>query len=42
MFEIDNLIFSHRYRGYNKDDEFGLTLHKVEKILTEYEVSIGA
>ena len=31
--KIDNLIFSHRYRGSNKDDEFGLTIHKVEKIL---------
>ena len=31
--KVDNLIFSHRYRGNNKDEDFQVSLHSVEQIL---------
>lgn len=31
--KIDNLIFSHRYRGNNKDEDFQISLHSVEQII---------
>ena len=31
--KIDNLIFSHRYRGTNKEEDFQISLHSVEQII---------
>ena len=31
--KIDNLIFSHRYRGKNKEEDFQISLHSVEQII---------
>ena len=31
--KVDNLIFSHRYRGNDKDEDFQISLHSVEQII---------
>jgi len=31
--KVDNLIFSHRYRGNNKNEDFQISLHSVEQII---------
>ena len=31
--KVDNLIFSHRYRGNNKEEDFQISLHSVEQII---------